>query len=73
MVASSEAAKSTADANIYVALGTLLRLDNEDEVAALLGHEASHVILGHAGTWRRTSGRPTLELAKPIGFRSLVK
>ena len=42
------AAKSTADANIYVALGTLLRLDNEDEVAALLAHEASHVILGHA-------------------------
>ena len=42
------AAKSTADANIYVALGTLLRLDNEDEIAALLGHEASHIILGHA-------------------------
>lgn len=42
------AAKSTADANIYVALGTLLRLDNEDEVAALLAHEASHVVLGHA-------------------------
>jgi predicted Zn-dependent protease len=42
------AAKSTADANIHVALGTLLRLDNEDEVAALLAHEASHVILGHA-------------------------
>lgn len=42
------AAKSTADANIYVTLGTLLRLDNEDEVAALLAHEASHVILGHA-------------------------
>jgi predicted Zn-dependent protease len=40
-------AKSTADANIYVALGTLLRLDNEDEIAALLGHEAAHVILGH--------------------------
>jgi len=44
------AAKSTADANIYVALGTLLRLDNEDEVAALLAHEASHVILGHANS-----------------------
>ncbi|MGH7789309.1 MAG: M48 family metallopeptidase [Candidatus Binatia bacterium] len=42
------AAKSTADANIYVALGALLRLDNEDEVAALLAHEASHVVLGHA-------------------------
>lgn len=42
------AAKSTADANIYVALGALLRLDNEDEVAALLAHEASHIVLGHA-------------------------
>ena len=42
------AAKTTADANIYVALGVLLRVDNEDEVAALLAHEASHVILGHA-------------------------
>jgi len=41
-------AKSTADANIYVSLGILLRLDSEDELAALLGHEASHVILGHA-------------------------
>jgi hypothetical protein len=41
------AAQSTADANIYIALGTLLRLDNEDEVAALLAHESSHVILGH--------------------------
>lgn len=43
-------AKSTADANIYVSLGILLRLDSEDEVAALLAHEASHVILGHANS-----------------------
>jgi predicted Zn-dependent protease len=43
-------AKSTADANVYVSLGALLRLDDEDEVAALLAHEASHVILGHADT-----------------------
>jgi predicted Zn-dependent protease len=42
------AAKTTADANIYVALGVLLRVDDEDEVAALLGHEVAHVILGHA-------------------------
>jgi len=41
------AAITTADANIYVTLGMLLRLDNEDEVAALLGHEVSHAILGH--------------------------
>jgi predicted Zn-dependent protease len=44
------AAKSTADANVYVSLGILLRLDSEDEVAALLAHEASHVILGHANS-----------------------
>ncbi len=43
-------AKSTADANIYASLGILLRLDSEDEVAALLGHEVSHVILGHANS-----------------------
>lgn len=43
-------ARSTADANIYVTLGILLRLDSEDEVAALLAHEASHVILGHANS-----------------------
>lgn len=42
------AAKTTADANIYVALGVLLRADDEDEVAAILAHEASHVVLGHA-------------------------
>jgi predicted Zn-dependent protease len=44
------AARSTADANIYLSLGILLRLDSEDEVAALLAHEASHVILGHANS-----------------------
>lgn len=43
-------AKSTADANIFVSLGILLRLDNEDEVAALLAHELAHVILGHASS-----------------------
>jgi predicted Zn-dependent protease len=40
-------ARSTADANIFVSLGILLRLDTEDEVAALLAHEAAHVVLGH--------------------------
>ena len=49
--ASSEwSAKSTADAHIFVSLGILLRLDSEDEVAALLAHEAAHVILGHANS-----------------------
>ncbi len=32
---------------IFVSLGTLLALDNEDELAALLGHEIAHVKLGH--------------------------
>ncbi len=32
---------------IFIPLGTLVQLDNEDEVAALLGHEYSHLLLGH--------------------------
>ena len=32
---------------IFVSLGTLLALDNEDELAALLGHEIAHIKLGH--------------------------
>ncbi|MFQ5642549.1 MAG: M48 family metalloprotease [Thiogranum sp.] len=32
---------------IFVSLGTLQALDNEDELAALLGHEYAHVLLKH--------------------------
>ncbi|HEY9149804.1 MAG TPA: M48 family metallopeptidase, partial [Gammaproteobacteria bacterium] len=35
---------------IFVSLGTLKTLDSEDELAALLGHEASHLILEHHGS-----------------------
>jgi Zn-dependent protease with chaperone function len=38
---------STPDGNIYVSMGCLESLSNEDEAAAILAHEQSHVLLGH--------------------------
>jgi Zn-dependent protease with chaperone function len=40
-------AYSTADGNVYVAIGCLEELESADEVAAVLAHEVSHVLLGH--------------------------
>ena len=41
------AAFSTPDGNVYVSMGCLESLDNSDEVAAILAHELSHVLLTH--------------------------
>ena len=41
------AAYSTADGNIFVSMGWLEYLENTDEVAAILAHELSHVLLAH--------------------------
>jgi beta-barrel assembly-enhancing protease len=43
----SFAAFSTPDGNVYVSMGALETLDSEDEVAAILAHELSHVLLKH--------------------------
>ncbi|CAN5453097.1 hypothetical protein BH10PSE17_BH10PSE17_32770 [soil metagenome] len=40
-------AGSTPDGNIFVSLGYFRSLDNEDQLAALLAHELSHVLLHH--------------------------
>jgi beta-barrel assembly-enhancing protease len=40
-------AYSTPDGNIYITMGCLENLKNEDEVMAILAHELSHVLLGH--------------------------
>jgi predicted Zn-dependent protease len=40
-------AVSTADGNVYVAMGCLESLNNDDEVAAILAHELAHVLLKH--------------------------
>lgn len=40
-------ASSTADGNAFVSLGYLRALRTEDELAALLAHELSHVLLRH--------------------------
>lgn len=41
------AAYSTPDGNVYLAMGWLPFLSDEDEVAAILAHELSHVLLTH--------------------------
>ncbi|OLB93469.1 MAG: hypothetical protein AUH30_20030 [Candidatus Rokubacteria bacterium 13_1_40CM_68_15] len=41
------AAYSTPDGNIYVAMGWLPYLQSEDEMAAIIAHELSHVVLTH--------------------------
>ncbi len=41
------AAYSTADGNIFVSMGWLQYVENTDEVAAILAHELSHVLLKH--------------------------
>lgn len=38
---------STPDANVYLSVGVLREAASEDEVAAVLAHETSHIILGH--------------------------
>jgi Zn-dependent protease with chaperone function len=43
----SFAAFSTPDGNVYISIGALQTLDSTDEVAALLAHELSHVLLKH--------------------------
>ena len=40
-------AGATPDGNIFVSLGYLRSLDNEDQFAALLAHELGHVLLHH--------------------------
>lgn len=41
-------AKSTPDGSIFLFLGTVQQAESEDEVAAVLAHELSHVVRGHA-------------------------
>lgn len=40
-------AGATADGNIFISSGYVRELKNEDQLAALLGHELSHVLLKH--------------------------
>ncbi|MGH8353853.1 MAG: M48 family metalloprotease [Pseudomonas sp.] len=40
-------AQATADSIIYLNLGALQAIESEDELAAMLGHEAAHLLLGH--------------------------
>ncbi len=47
---------------IFISLGTLLSLDNEDELAALLAHEYSHVLLDH-------HSKDTFEILTQYGMR----
>lgn len=68
-------AKTTADANIFVSLGTALRLDNEDEAASLLAHEASHAILNHTSSdaLRSTQERVIQVSLLALAIRDAIK
>lgn len=41
------AASATADGNIFIGLSWLLYAQSEDEIAAIIAHELSHVLLNH--------------------------
>jgi predicted Zn-dependent protease len=43
-------ALSTADADIFVDLGLIRKMDSDDQLAFVLGHELSHVLLGHTSS-----------------------
>ena len=47
LASSSFQALSTPDGNVYVSMGCLDSLENGDEVAAILAHELSHILLAH--------------------------
>lgn len=40
-------AHATKENIIYINIGTLQSIESEDELAAMLGHEAAHLLLGH--------------------------
>ncbi|SFP52469.1 M48 family metallopeptidase [Pseudomonas borbori] len=40
-------AQATKENIIYINIGTLQAIESEDELAAILGHEAAHLLLGH--------------------------
>lgn len=41
------AASATADGNIFIGLSWLIYAQSEDEIAAIIAHELSHILLGH--------------------------
>jgi predicted Zn-dependent protease len=47
LASSTLQAFSTPDGNVYLAMGLLETLESSDEVAAVLAHETSHVLLKH--------------------------
>jgi predicted Zn-dependent protease len=54
IVRSSAALASTSpDGRIYVSLGLLVRMDSEDQLAAVLAHELAHFLLRHSAQDRR--------------------
>jgi beta-barrel assembly-enhancing protease len=65
---SSYSANATEDGAIFIPYGLLLDLESEDELAALLAHEYSHILLGHhftgnaEETWNYIHGLTNLVL-----------
>lgn len=43
-------ASATPDGNIFIGLSSLIYAQSEDEIAAIIAHELSHILLGHFGS-----------------------
>lgn len=67
-------AGATADGNIFISSGYIRELKNEDQLAALLAHELSHVLLRHhdSNAFSRVQKQISTLTSLGMGFRNAI-
>lgn len=63
---------STITKNIYINIGLLARIRSEDELAFIIAHEYSHILLGH-GFERKEFIKKSLENASNLNINDLIR